>query len=293
MNDLAPALRALLGRNRLVFVGAGVLTAAFIVLPAVVIAGTSLTANTFLSFPPNGVSTRWYSELGTDPIWRDSAWMSLRISFLAAFVACVCGVCAALGLRRARPGVARALRSLFILPLVVPHIVLALGMFNVLNELPPMPSFWPLVLGQAALAFPFALMFVSANLATIDPVLERAAAALGSAPGRVILRIDLPLVKGAIVAAWILAFVFAFDEVVLALFLATPSEQTLPVTIWTAIRDFISPVVAAAAVCVIAFAIGLSVLTRALMGGRSRARRVGGVPKGAPARQDTDVVAAP
>jgi putative spermidine/putrescine transport system permease protein len=274
VSELGSALRLALGARRHAVVAAGIVIAALLALPIVVLAGTSLTESRFLTFPPKGLSTQWYSALGSDPQWTDSAWLSLRIGFLAASIATVCGVCAAFALRAAGPRVAQLLRTTFIAPLVVPYIVYALGIFNVLNEVPRMSAFWPIVLGQAALAFPLVLMVVASRLAAVDPVLDRAAQALGSTPARTIWRVDLPLIRGAVIGGWVLAFAFAFDEVVLALFLAGPAEQTLPVTIWSAIRDFVSPVVAAAAVAVICFAAGLSLL--AWLAGRGRPRRAGG-----------------
>jgi putative spermidine/putrescine transport system permease protein len=46
-------------------------------------------------------------------------------------------------------------------------------------------------------------------------------------------------------AGAIFAFIASWDEVVVAIFLTTPSLRTLPVLIWSGVRGEISPAVAA------------------------------------------------
>jgi putative spermidine/putrescine transport system permease protein len=51
-----------------------------------------------------------------------------------------------------------------------------------------------------------------------------------------------------VVAGAIFAFVTSFDELVLALFLASPAQRTLPRQIFSGVSENISPTITAAAV---------------------------------------------
>ena len=60
------------------------------------------------------------------------------------------------------------------------------------------------------------------------------------------------------------------DEVVLAIFMSSPTLQTLPVKIWTTLRQDLTPVIAAASTLLIAFTILLMVLAALFRKGRSK-----------------------
>src|SRR6185312_15219797 len=72
-------------------------------------------------------------------------------------------------------------------------------------------------------------------LLALDPALERAAASLGAGQGRTLGRVVLPLLLPAIAAGLAFAFIFSFDEVVVAQFLSGPTLETLPRLMWEGI----------------------------------------------------------
>jgi putative spermidine/putrescine transport system permease protein len=51
-------------------------------------------------------------------------------------------------------------------------------------------------------------------------------------------------------SASIFSFLISWDEVVLAIFMASPSLQTLPVKVWTTLRQYLTPVIAASTLLV-------------------------------------------
>jgi putative spermidine/putrescine transport system permease protein len=59
-------------------------------------------------------------------------------------------------------------------------------------------------------------------------------------------RVTLPLLLPNIATGAVFAFVASWDEVVVALFLATPTMRTLPVTMWEEATHSMDPTVAAA-----------------------------------------------
>jgi putative spermidine/putrescine transport system permease protein len=261
-NPLVPAI----GRWRLPISALSLVAAAFLLLPIIVIVPASFSSGSFLTWPPQGFSTMWYGSVRSDPDWQAAFEVSLRVAGEAAVAATVAGLLAALALRRITGRPRAFLRTLFIAPLVLPVVVYALGLFDLFSRLGVFGRTWTIVVGQAVLAFPVTYVMLSAALAAVDPAITRAAASLGARWPMIVLRVEAPLVRGAIIAAAIVAFGFCFDEVVIALFLSNPTTRTLPVAIFQAALDSASPAVAA----VSGYVMLIALLTMALAAAAAR-----------------------
>jgi putative spermidine/putrescine transport system permease protein len=57
----------------------------------------------------------------------------------------------------------------------------------------------------------------------------------------------LPLVTPGVVSGALFAFITSFDEVVVVLFIAGPEQRTMPIQMWSGIREQISPTILAVA----------------------------------------------
>jgi putative spermidine/putrescine transport system permease protein len=84
----------------------------------------------------------------------------------------------------------------------------------------------------------------------------------------------LPLILPGIVTGAIFAFVISFDEVVVALFLASAEQRTLPKQMFSGIREMISPTITAAATVQVVLSIFLLVGAELL---RRRSERLRGL----------------
>ncbi|TQS45428.1 ABC transporter permease [Cryptosporangium phraense] len=242
----------------------GVVVAVFLLAPLLVILPVAFSADSFLVFPPQQWSARWFGEVLGDPAWRDALGLSARIALGAAALATVAGTCAAFALRRLRRG-GRALRTVLVAPLVVPQLVLALGLYLAVDDLGGRAGLGTLLVGQAVLATPIVYLSVAAGLSGVDPALARAGLSLGHSWPSVLLRIELPLVARSVVGAAVLAFGLCFDESVLAYYLSPPGQETLPTRIWLDAGQSASPAIAAVSALIIGFAVvllGLSVVVR-------------------------------
>jgi putative spermidine/putrescine transport system permease protein len=244
MDDVRIALREALGGYRTALVVLGVLLALFLLIPLVVILPQAFSSGLFFKFPPPGFSTQWFDTVFNDPLWRDSFVRSLGTAAAGAVLATTAGTLAALGLRRLGPR-GRLLRTLFLAPLVIPQLVLAIGIFVARDDLGLGTSLWTLVVGQTVLAFPVVVVVASAGLSSVDPALSRASASLGHRWPSTLMRVELPLISRSILSAFVLAFALCFDEAVLAYFLAPPGKATLPTQLWLASTENASPAIAA------------------------------------------------
>jgi putative spermidine/putrescine transport system permease protein len=222
----------------------------WLLAPILVVIPLSFTGKRSFEFPPTTWSTEWYHQLFTAPEWIDSLTHSIEIALLVVVFAGVLGTACAFGLDRgAIPGKG-VIRAIVLSPMIIPIVIVAVGVYAV--YLP-----WHLagheigfVLAHTALAIPFVVISVSTSLAGFDRRLEQAAASLGSSPWSTFLRVTLPLIAPGIFAGAVLAFITSFDEVVTALFLATPTVKTLPVQMFQTINN-VDPTIAAASTLVL------------------------------------------
>ncbi|MBN9067997.1 MAG: ABC transporter permease subunit, partial [Rhizobiales bacterium] len=117
-----------------------------------------------------------------------------------------------------------------------------------------------LVLAHTALATPFVVITVTATLSTYDTNLTRAALSLGAPAASAFFRVTLPNILPGVVSGAIFAFAISFDEVVVALFMTAAEQRTLPVQMFSGIRDQINPTIMAAATLLLALSITLFAL---------------------------------
>ena len=78
------------------------------------------------------------------------------------------------------------------------------------------------------------------------------------------MRVTLPGIRHGLYAAMVFSFLVSWDEVVVAIFMASPTLQTLPVRIWSALRQDLSPVIAAASSILILLTLLLMLLSALL-----------------------------
>ncbi len=229
----------------------GTLVVVFLVAPILAILPLAFTDSVFLSYPVQGFSGRWFEELMFNDAWRRSIVNSLMIGSGATVIATVLGTMAALGLRGDRVPLAGLWRTSFILPMVVPPVVLGVGMQILYVRLGLASTYLGVMIAHAVLAIPFVVVTVSTSLAGIDRAIERSALSLGASPSRTFLSVTLPLAMPGVVSGAVFAFAISLDEVILTLFVAGPDQRTLARQMFSTIRENISPAVASAALVLI------------------------------------------
>lgn len=213
-------------------------------------------------------SLRWYATFFSDARWTDGLWDSLRVACVVVPLALLGGTGAAYAFERWRfPG--RALLGAALLaPLFVPPVVLGLQLLALHQRVGLWGSPLSVALAHNLWATPVVFVVMRAAFSQADWELEEAARVLGAPPLTAFALITLPRLLPAVAVSAFLAFVVSFNELVMALFLATPSTRTLPTLIWPEVRHNLSPIAAAAS--------GVTLLlTLALLLATTRLRRAG------------------
>ena len=218
---------------------------AFMTLPTVVVVAVSFNPTAILSFPPTGLSLRWYVNVVTYPQFQRAAWNSLLVTAGAVALAMPIGTAAALGLARGRPRAAALWATVLLSPLVVPGVAAGLGFLIVGAALGLLRSRGVLIVAHVALVLPFVVRSVWVSARNLDPTLERAAASLGATPWRAFRRVTLPLLRPGLLAALLFAVIVSLNEFVVSLFISTRLTEILPVAMFSYVVNYTDPTIAA------------------------------------------------
>jgi putative spermidine/putrescine transport system permease protein len=222
-----------------------VLLVAFMTLPTLVVIGVSFNPTAILSFPPAGVSLRWYENVLTYPQFQRAAVNSLWVTGGAVALALPVGTLAALALERARVRGRSVWAAVLLSPLVVPGVAAGLGFLILAAALGLLRSRSVLIAAHVALVLPFVVRSVWVSVRNLDPALERAAASLGATPWRVFRRVTLPLLRPGLFAGLLFAVVVSLNEFVMSLFISTRVTEILPVAMFTYVVNYTDPTIAA------------------------------------------------
>jgi ABC-type spermidine/putrescine transport system permease subunit II len=185
--------------------------------------------------------------------------VSTQVAFASTALAIVAGTSLALAAARGRLLPSGLLAALALTPLIVPIVVVAVGSYIVFVRVGLTGSILGLSLAEGALGVPFVFINVASSLSQMPDSLEDAARGLGANSFQTFRRVTLPNIMPGILIGGLLALVSAWDEIVVASFLASPYTETLPVMFWGQVRYGLQPVIGAAASVII----GVSVLTYA------------------------------
>jgi putative spermidine/putrescine transport system permease protein len=221
------------------------LVAGFLLAPIAMVVASSFTSNSFITFPPEGFSLRWYQAILERGQFAAALRLSLVLACSTGAVSGILGLLAGLGLYRAR-FIGRDLVVQFLnMPLIVPAVVLGIALLQWYARIGLFAGFARLLVAHVVITVPFVVRLVMAGLTGSDPALERAAAGLGAGPLRILLRVTLPRIRGPLLAGVIFAFVVSLDDTGLAVFLVSGSTATLPVQIFNYISFNFDPVITA------------------------------------------------
>jgi putative spermidine/putrescine transport system permease protein len=247
-----------LGISRVAFWALGIILGIFLILPLLVIIPTSWNAGQLIEIPPHGFSLQWYEQVFENSQWTEAFWVSVQVAFFGSIIATVLGTAIALGMRRlVRGRGTRVAQSLFILPLAIPYVSYALGLYQLVNKLPSglNETLIPLIFAESVIAMPLVYVVVAGALSNVDPRLGRAASTMGARWPTILWRIDLPLLKMAIIAGFIFAFATIFDEATLALFLAPVTDITLAQQLYRSAAETVTPTLSAVSTMITLLAI--------------------------------------
>ena len=178
---------------------------------------------------------------------RDALWLSLRTCVASTLLSVVLGVPLAVLLSRLTGRRAAMVRTVSVLPMVLPPVVAGLVLLITLGRrglIGQYLSVWGIdigfttaavVIAQTFVSMPYLVVTVESALRGTDHNLEVVAATLGASPSTVLRRVTLPLVLPALVGGTTVAFARALGEFGATLTFAGSLQgttRTLPLEIY-------------------------------------------------------------
>jgi spermidine/putrescine transport system permease protein len=262
---------------------------AFLYVPILTVVVLSFNAGNHAT-DLQGFSLKWYANAWTDPFVTEALRNSLFIASVTAVLATLFGTMAAIGLQRVRGTLRLVFDGFIYASILVPGIVIGIATlvfvvlaFDWVNDW--IAYLWPgtanapqLLLGKltviaAHTLFTMALVIVlvRARAAGMDRSLIEASGDLGATPWATFRQVTFPQLFPAILAGFLLAFTFSFDDFIIALFVAGP-DNTLPLYVFSSIRRGVTPAINAIASVMLALTLTFLFVAQVLLRRQGRAR---------------------
>ena len=204
------------------------------------------------SFPPPGLTLKWFAVAwGRGDVW-EALWLSVRVAAVATLLAMILGTLAAAAMHRFRFFGKEGITLLILLPIALPGIVTGISLRSAFALGGISFSYWTIVLGHATFCIVVVYNNVIARLRRSSPALIEASMDLGANGFETFRYVILPSIATALLAGGMLAFALSFDEVIVTTFTAG-QQSTLPIWMYQELqRPRQRPVTNVVAVFVIA-----------------------------------------
>jgi ABC-type spermidine/putrescine transport system permease subunit II len=233
----------------------------FLYLPIAVIILFAFDAKPIPGLPLETLTTGWFAEGLRDEKLVGSLLTSLRLAVVSAALSTALALPAAMVLAWLPIRFKSLVMCMVLGPVVLPQIVLGLGLVILLRAAPDMVGEPAIILAHTTITSSYATLILYSRFLGFRRSYIEAAMNLGASEFTVFHEIILPIIRPALISVFMLAFTDAFGEFVVAWFVAGFTE-TLPITIWTSLRQVISPKVYALSACIILVTLLLSLVSQ-------------------------------
>lgn len=247
-NSFIPALYALLAL-------------VFLYTPIIVLMVMGFNKSRYNTLPFE-FSLEWYKALSQNQILIDAAINSLILALITAMICVVLATLFVLGMKALSRSLEGLFRSLIMMPMSIPWLILALSMLLFIRFLDMDKNMFFVVAGHVVISLPYAMLALQARIQALDPALEEMSNSLGASAFVTFRRITMPALAPAIVAGGFLAFMISFDNFAISYFLMPAGTSTLPIEIQSSIKFGFTPEINAISTVII----GVSLICLAVVG---------------------------
>lgn len=203
-----------------------------------------------------GFTLQWYEKLFHDERLLHALTNSLFVASISVVASAIMGTLAAFGLSRYKFRGQGLVRSLTMLPVIVPEIAMAVAALSLFVACGIKLSLATIIISHIVFCLAYITLTVMGRLQGIDPRLEEAAQDLGAPPIVAFFKVTLPLLLPGILSGSLLAFVLSLDDFVITQFTAGVGDTTLPLWIYSSVKFGVSPEINALSTIMIAVTAG-------------------------------------
>jgi spermidine/putrescine transport system permease protein len=228
-----------------------------------------------------GFSVKWYGETWRDPFVLEALGNSILIATVSATLATIFGTLAALALQNVRGWLRTVYDAVIYIAIIIPGIVIGIAtliffvqFFGWLNPLlqdifgSAAPKLnlgkHTIIAAHTLFTMSIVLVIVRSRIAGMDRSLIEASSDLYATPFNTFWQVTLPQLFPAIMAGFLLAFTFSFDDFIVAFFVAGPNT-TLPIYVFSSIRRGVTPKINAIATVTLIVSLAFLFITQNLL----------------------------
>jgi len=244
-----------------------ILIYAFLLAPIVVVVAASFNAGAFLTFPPQGLSLRWYVTFFENEVFMRAIRTSLFVALITTVISGTIGTAGALYAVQFAGRLKEAVRLAMLAPLLLPEVLTAIALLFFVYAIGiGTRTMVGMIAGHVLITLPFVFINVSAALESFDPSWDLAARSLGADRLTRFRRIMLPLIKSGVIGGCLFAFIISFDTFTISFMLKGIGTSTLPIQLFDYLRTNFTPEAAAVSSLSIALTVAVVLVTEKLLG---------------------------
>jgi putative spermidine/putrescine transport system permease protein len=225
----------------------GSLVLVFEMAPLLVTLAISFSNGPFATFPPNGVTLRWYAKLLGSQEFLEAAILSIGLAVTSTVSSLLLGVPAAFALDRGRFRGRAFFHGLLLSPLVFPVLITGLALLQSSTWSGMRVATVNMFFGYTLVALPYVVRTVSASLQLADRSLEEAARTLGATPLSAFRRVTVPQILPGIIAGAMFSFMMGLDNYTVAMWFSDAQVSPLPILMMQSMTRVFDPSISAMA----------------------------------------------
>jgi spermidine/putrescine transport system permease protein len=259
----------------------------FLYAPIALIVGFSFNSGRY-AMDWQGFSLFWYGKAFSNPLIMEALRTSVMIALTTAFLSAIIGTLTALGLERVTGWLRAAFDALIYIAIMVPGIVIGIStliafvsLFDVVNpwlvaafNVKLEMGSWAVIATHVLFNIAVVALLVKARLQGMDRSLVEASEDLYATPVGTFRQVVLPLLAPSILAGFLLAFTFSFEDFIIAYFVSGP-DTTLPIYVFSSIRRGVTPEINAVGTVVLMTSFALLIVAQLILQRGHRKTREG------------------
>jgi putative spermidine/putrescine transport system permease protein len=240
---------------------------AFLLAPILVVVGASFNAGNFLTFPPQGLSFRWYVVFFNNEVFMRAIRTSLWVAAVSTVVSGIIGTMAAIYYVLHSGRAKETVRIAMLAPLLLPEVLTAIALLFFVYAIGlGTQNMVGMIVGHVLITLPFVFINVSASLESFDPSWDMAARSLGADRFTRFRRIMLPMIKSGVIGGCLFAFIISFDVFTISFLLKGIGTSTLPIQLFDYLRTNFTPEAAAVSTVSIVLTLAVVIVAEKVLG---------------------------
>jgi putrescine transport system permease protein len=250
----------------------------FLYIPLVILIVFSFSNSEIINLW-GGFTFNWYHEVINDEDIINATFTSLKIASITAIFSTILGTIVAYAITRFHFFRSRSfLYGLVAVPLVLPDIILGVALLLMFSAFQQFIG-WPaergtttVVIAHITMCTAYVTIVMQSRIASVDISQEEAAMDLGAGPVKTFFSIMIPQLLPALITSALLTFTLSIDDLVVTEFVAGSDNPTLPMYIYSTVKNGPTPEINALATIMIVIIV-IGVLAGAFISWRFQSKK--------------------